>query len=152
MNVRDMMTRPVVACRRHDDLARATLLMCERNCGILPVLDDNGVVAGVITDRDICIATATRHVPPGTLLVGDVMSRPVHACLPGDPIETALGMMRRFKVHRLPVVDAEGHLTGILSLDDVVLAYHTNKGTAVENLVETLAAVCAHSPGEAVVA
>lgn len=146
MKVRDVMTTAVVACRREDDLGRATQLMWEHNCGIVPVLDEAHVVVGVITDRDICIASATRHVPPGTLLVGDVMSQPVHACLAGDPIESALGMMRRFRVHRLPVVEADGHLTGILSLDDVVLAYHSSTHMPITPLVETLAAVCTRAP------
>jgi CBS domain-containing protein len=145
MKVRNVMTTAVSACRRHDDLGRATQIMWERNCGIVPVLDEAGVLVGVITDRDICIASATRHVPPGTLVVGDVMSHPVHACLPDDPVETALGIMRRFKVHRIPVVDAEGHLKGILSLDDLVLAFHANRHAPMAQLVETIAAVCAHA-------
>ncbi len=143
MRVRDVMTTTVAACRRDDDLRRATHVMWEHNCGIVPVLDSSGIVVGVVTDRDICIATATRHVPPGSLIVGDVMSRPVHACVPDDRVDVALGMMRRFKVRRLPVVDGECRLKGILSLDDIVLAYHATKDASVSQIVETLAAVCA---------
>lgn len=144
MKVRTVMTTAVAACHRDDDLGRATQIMWDHHCGIVPVVDVAGLVVGVITDRDICIASATRHVPPGTLRVTDVMSHPVHACLPDDAIESALGIMRRFRVRRLPVVDGEGRLHGLLSLDDVVLAYHADKQAPISQVVETFAAVCAH--------
>jgi CBS domain-containing protein len=149
MKVRDVMTSAVASCRRDDDLGRATQIMWDHNCGIVPVVEPTGTLVGVITDRDICIASATRHVAPGTLTVSDVMTRPVHACLPEDTIESALGIMRRFRIRRLPVVNAMGHLQGILSLDDIVLAFHANKQAPIAVLVETLAAVCAHRPAEA---
>ncbi len=76
---------------------------------------------GVVTDRDLCIALGTRNKLPGEISVGEVASGRVHSCKPDDEIPKALATMAQTKVRRLPVVNAEGKLEGILSMDDVVL-------------------------------
>lgn len=146
MKVRDVMTAAVAACRREDSLRGLTQIMIDRHCGIVPVLDPAGLVAGVVTDRDVAIAATLRPAGAGSLTASDVMSYPVHACLPADTVETALGMMRRFRVRRLPVLDSDGHLQGILSLDDVVIAAHDRGEPPVAEVVETLAALCHRAP------
>ncbi|HEX5228736.1 MAG TPA: CBS domain-containing protein, partial [Bryobacteraceae bacterium] len=89
-------------------------------CGALPVVE-NGRAVGMITDRDIAIALGTRNAKAGETFVREVALPKVFFCLPQDDIHSALNTMRAQQVRRLPVVDNEGALVGILSLDDIVL-------------------------------
>lgn len=75
----------------------------------------------VITDRDICIALGTRNQRASDVRVGDVIYRPSVLCSAEDDLRSALKIMAAEKVRRLPVVDAEGKLVGVVSLDDVTL-------------------------------
>jgi CBS domain-containing protein len=101
-------------------------ILWDRNCGILPVLNSDQKVVGVVTDRDICIALGTRNRLPSEIAVGEVASGNVFACREDDDIHTALATMAQGKVRRLPVISAEGTLRGILSMDDIVV--HTGSG------------------------
>lgn len=120
MKVRDVMRREPCVCSPENHLAKVGRIMAEAGCGFLPVLGDEERVVGVITDRDLALAAATRDRKPSEIQVRQVMSGEVHACRPDDDIRDALKVMREWKVRRLPVVDSQ-HLLGILSLDDVVL-------------------------------
>jgi len=82
MKVRDVMTADVQACQPATDLAAVTKVMWDHDCGFVPVVDRAGTVVGAITDRDICIAAATRGLPPAQIAAFQVMSSPVRACLP----------------------------------------------------------------------
>jgi len=126
MMVSDLMTREVEACRPGQSLAEAAGLMWRRDCGAVPVVDEGGAVVGIITDRDICMALASRRAYASEVAVGEVMSRDVVTCTPEDDAEEALEAMRRRQVRRLPVVDAHGRLAGILSVADVLR--RTRKG------------------------
>jgi CBS domain-containing protein len=133
MKVKEIMTPDAKACAETANLARAAELMSQNNCGILPVVTAGGKVVGLITDRDICVAAAKKDKTLVSMRVDEVISRKVHACRPEDDVQTALGAMREYKVRRLPVIDAEGKLEGILSMDDVILgARETTGGKAAE--------------------
>jgi len=126
MIVEDLMTREVEACRPADSLADAAGIMWRRDCGAVPVVGEDGAVVGMITDRDICMALATRRAYAADVHVEEVMSREVVACTPEDDAEEALEAMRERQLRRLPVVDGHGHLAGILSVADVLR--RTRKG------------------------
>lgn len=126
MKVKDVMMGTPASCRSSMNLAAAVEILWSRNCGILPVVNSQEKVVGILTDRDICIALGTRNARPAEIAVGQVASEEVVSCKPEDDIRTALEYMAEAKVRRLPVVDAQGTLQGILSLDDVVL--HANRG------------------------
>jgi CBS domain-containing protein len=121
MKVIDVMTGTPVSCTLDTNLGAAAELMWNFNCGILPVLDGKQKVVGVVTDRDICIASGTRNRLPGEITVGEVISGKVFACRPNDDIRTAIATMGQAKVRRLPVISSDGRLEGLLSMDDVVL-------------------------------
>jgi CBS domain-containing protein len=93
--------------------------MWERDCGALPVVDQEGRVAGMVTDRDICMAAYTQGRPIHAVPVEKVMAQHVFSCGANDSIEDAEAIMHQFHVHRLPVVDSEQHVVGVLSLDDL---------------------------------
>ena len=155
MKIRDVMTSDVETCRPDTDLAATVRMMWDRDCGFIPVVDAAGALRGVVTDRDIAVASATRRVLPEYLSAQQVMTHPVHACLPDDEISEALGAMKRHKVRRLPVIDSHGIVKGVISMNDIVLASQQGLGPDPKEIVSTLAAICVHrtfTPGAPVVA
>ena len=122
MKVKEVMMMTPYACHLETNLGAATELMWKGNCGFLPVLDDTGRIKGVVTDRDICIAVGTRTVPAGEVRVEDVMRKDMFTCMPEDDVHDALQMMRDGDVRRLPVLDSDMKLVGVLSLHDVLLS------------------------------
>jgi CBS-domain-containing membrane protein len=120
MNVAHCMTRDPKTCRASDSLERAAQIMWENDCGCVPVLDDASKIAGIVTDRDVCMAAYTRGAPLHALGVASAMARDVATCRPGDTLETALRTMRARQVRRLPVLDPDGGIAGLISLTDVV--------------------------------
>ena len=148
MKVRDLMTSDVKTCRPETNLAEAVKEMWEGDCGALPVVSDDGRVAGIITDRDICIAVATRGRSADRIAVREVARDHVYTSLPDDDASAALQTMKLHKIRRLPVVDADGHVRGMLSLNDIVT--HAGAATPTE-VVSTLASICEHRRTVAVV-
>lgn len=123
MTIEHLMTRDVETCEANSDLAHAAMIMWRRDCGIVPVVDpDDGRYAGVITDRDICMAGATKHLPLHAIPVREVMGRGIYTCAPGDNVLVALHRMAEGQVRRLPVVSKDGRVLGMLSLNDLILA------------------------------
>jgi CBS domain-containing protein len=148
MKVEDVMSKDVRACGPNDALSEAARIMWERDCGCVPVLDADGSgrVIAMITDRDICMAAYTQGARLSQIPVHQAMSKGVRACRPGDPLDEAEALMRRFQVRRLPVVDDAGHLLGVLSLADVAEAAASGRGgrrgVAEAEVAETLEAIC----------
>lgn len=98
-----------------------TELMWTGDCGFLPVVGEGGRVVGIITDRDICVALGTRGRPSGEVTIAEVMTSKVYSCLPEDDIHVALRAMREGHVRRLPVINKQNALVGVISMDDVLL-------------------------------
>jgi CBS domain-containing protein len=141
MKVREIMTTDAKSCRPETSLAEAVKLMWEADCGVLPIIGADRKVAGMITDRDICIAVATRGRTADRIAARDVTAGKAYTCSPDDDVVAALETMKAQKVRRLPVVDAEGRLKGVLSLNDIV----THAGAATANqIVTTLTSICEH--------
>lgn len=113
-------TRDVGTCAASDSLVHAMEVMWERDCGCVPVIDDRGRLAGVLTDRDVAVAAFTRARALSELRVGDTMATLVYTCRLDEPVSAALARMGRHQVRRLPVVDASGRLVGIFALSDVL--------------------------------
>lgn len=128
MQVKDVMTETVRTCTPETNLADAARSMWMGNCGVLPVVDDRGEVVGVITDRDICIATGCRRRDPATILVSEVITNRAYTCGADSDVIEALEIMRQKDVRRLPVLDGAGKLCGVLSMDDVALKIQTDSG------------------------
>ena len=108
MKVQDIMTSDVHCCGPDTNLAAAAKMMWDSDCGALPVLNVQGQVLSMITDRDICMATATKNRPASDIIVWETVSGKAHTCHLSDDVHTALDTMKREKVRRLPVVDEDG--------------------------------------------
>jgi CBS domain-containing protein len=141
MKVREIMTKDVTTCRPDTTLAEAVRLMWEKDCGVLPVVTGDGKVTGMITDRDICVAIATRGQTADRILVSGVIGPKVCNCAQDDDAIVALQTMKAQRIRRLAVVDSRGQLKGILSLSDVV----THCGAALSTeIVSAMASICEH--------
>src|SRR5579864_2926570 len=152
MKVREVMRKQAVFCALDTTLAAAVELMRKNCCGFLPVVGKGGNVIGVITDRDICIALGTRNQKPTDVRVKDVMLPKQYTfpklftCTPYDDIHCVLKTMRIEKIRRLPVIDREGALLGIFSLDDIVLGACECAGKhdiSCQDVVGAYKAICA---------
>ncbi|HUO04865.1 MAG TPA: CBS domain-containing protein [Candidatus Binataceae bacterium] len=119
MLVAELMTPNVHCCGINETLNSAARIMWEHDCGCVPIVDDGGRVAGVVTDRDVCMASYTQGLPLFALPVTIAMSRGAIACAPTDTVATAHELMRTHEIHRLLVADESGRLVGILSLSDM---------------------------------
>jgi len=121
MRVEQLMTKLVTTCKPEDTLDRAAQLMWDQDCGCLPVCAGDGVnrVTGVITDRDICMSALFQGKPLRDLRVSDAMSRQVHVCRAGDSLFDAEQTLRKAQIRRLPVVDEQGLLIGMITLADL---------------------------------
>lgn len=149
MKVKDIMIHPVQSCGPESNLATAAMMMWDTDCGVLPVVNFEGKVIGMITDRDICMAAATKSRHSSEITVFETITGQVHACAPGDDIHDAMETMAKHQVRRLPVIDDAGRLAGILSLNDIVLRAGEAKGwrtaaVSCEDLVRTLKAIETH--------
>jgi CBS domain-containing protein len=152
MKVQDVMTDEVQSCAPETNLATVAMQMWRGDFGAMPVVA-SGKVVGMITDRDICMAAATKHRDPANIRVKEVISGQVYGCSCDTDIHEALKIMRKRQVRRLPIIrpiiNAEdGSLCGILSLNDIALKAQDNQqaGLSAEDVENTLKAVCAHRP------
>jgi CBS domain-containing protein len=140
------MTQPVHTCRVDQPVQAAAQIMWEQDCGIVPVVDHEGRLAGVITDRDICMAALFQHHLLTEIAVTKVMANDIATCRQTDQVIDAEHLMSLRQVHRLPVVDEDGTPIGMLSLSDVARrirqASSGAKNNGAADLAETIAAIC----------
>jgi signal-transduction protein with cAMP-binding, CBS, and nucleotidyltransferase domain len=116
-------------------------------CGALVVLDAADRLAGIVTDRDLALVIGNAKGDPSQRVVGEAMTRDVRTCLPDDDLAVALERMSEEKVRRLPVVDGEGTVEGMLSIDDIILWGLGHRGIKRKVLVKALRSICAaHNP------
>jgi CBS domain-containing protein len=148
MRIRDVMTPKAQTCSPSSDLAAVGTLMWRYDCGAIPVVDPvSGTVHGMITDRDICMAAATQHRPAAEIHVSDVVSGPLYAVRADNDAREALQIMRKAQVRRVPVVDSDGKLEGIVSINDLILLADAKNGGGSllgTEVMDTLKNICAH--------
>jgi CBS domain-containing protein len=149
MKVRDVMTTSVASVRSDEPLSSAARLMWDCDCGAIPVIDpESERVVGMITDRDVCMATWSRDCSPSVIMVSGVMSRDLFYCTPSESISSAENLMRQQQIRRLPVLDGDGKLCGILSLADLVAQPRGTTGSfftgdlPASEVAATLASIC----------
>jgi CBS domain-containing protein len=150
MKVREIMTAEPRTVAMETPLAATAALLLDGDCGLLPVVEGDRLV-GVVTDRDMFIALATRNVRASDITVGEVVQVPVFTCRPEDDIQTALETMAQHCVRRLPVEAANGRLVGIVSMRDLVLASGARKPVREAEIVNTLQAISHDSAAHAAV-
>jgi CBS domain-containing protein len=142
MKVLDLMTRDVYACSPESTLAQAAQIMWDHDLGALPVTDDRNRLIGMITDRDICMAAYTRGQTLRDMIVGEAMSTKVVTCAQdATDLDVARAMATR-QIRRIPVVDADERVVGIVTVNDLALAMQRDHSIPAREVAETVAAVC----------
>lgn len=120
----DVMQSPAICCHEHATLNDAAQLMWEHDLGALPVVNDARQPVGMITDRDTCMAAYTQGVALYHAAVASAMSKTLVLCEVSAPVAEIRALMSRARVRRLPVVDAQGTLVGMVGLSDIVREAH----------------------------
>jgi CBS domain-containing protein len=141
MRISDLCVCDVASCTRETSLARAGTLMRRLEVGTLPVVDRDDRVIGMITDRDIALELARRNAPASEVFVDEVMSDRVETVTADHDVREALRIMARHRIRRLPVVDADDRLEGIISIDDLFrhsMERGDGKGIDPEEVAEAL--------------
>jgi CBS domain-containing protein len=145
-----MMATDVCTCSPEATLHDVAEAMWKNDIGCVPVVDHSGRVIGMITDRDICMLAYRRKARLDELQAHEAMSSILLTCTPDDTVHEVEILMSANKLRRLPVVDDDGRLCGIVSLNDVARAAPKGKGDAADHearrVAATLAAVSAHRP------
>jgi len=124
MSVGEICSRNVVFARRDESVAVGAALMRKHHVGSLVIVDETGGKrrpAGIVTDRDIVVAVVAPGLDAQTILLGDVMSPELVAVREDAGRAEAIELMRMKGVRRLPVVDADNSLTGLLAADDLIM-------------------------------
>lgn len=142
MKISNLIRHSVTSCTVHDHLDRAAQLMWDHDIGSLPVIDEQGHIAGMITDRDVCMAAYTQGLPLRAIPVASVMARRVFSCTESDDVDTVAQTMSEHQIRRMPVIDDHGAPIGMVSLNDIVRAASAGKLPATQ-VTATIAAVSA---------
>ena len=123
--IADIMTRSIATVQRDETLQAAARRMQEMDVGSLPVLDGKAV-AGIVTDRDIAVRGVAEGMIPQESLVADVMTEDVRFCRADDSVEHVMDEMGGLQVRRLPVLDANNEIVGIVALADIATRQSTH--------------------------
>lgn len=140
--VRQLMSTDLRTCTPEDSLHTAAQLLWNHDVGALAVTS-GGRVVGMITDRDIAMAAYHQGRPLHELQVASAMAKQPRTVTPEDALEDALRLMSEHQVRRLPVVDPQGRLKGLLSMNDLARESIRPKAKVqAKSVLEALAAVC----------
>jgi CBS domain-containing protein len=126
MKASELMTasgRTLRTCTENQDIRQCALIMQAHDVGCLPVLDSSGNLVGIVTDRDICCRVAAQGLS-FEIPICEIMSRPVWTCRYDADMDEIEQIMRDYRVRRLPVVDSDHRLLGIISIADLVREGH----------------------------
>jgi CBS domain-containing protein len=120
--VREAMTTDPYCCTRTDTSVTAARIMLDHDTGAVPVVEEyeRPRIVGLVTDRDLCLGVVAQDSTPHAVQVERCMTTNVICCMPDDPLDKAVALMQRNRVRRIPVVDHEGVIVGILSMADLI--------------------------------
>jgi CBS domain-containing protein len=126
-NVTSVMTANPACCTAETPLRDVARMMVDNDCGEIPVVDASGVPVGVVTDRDIAVRIVAEGRDTMNATASDAMSAPVQTVREDSSLKDATKLMEAAKIRRVPVVDANGKLAGIVSVADIALAGKDNQ-------------------------
>lgn len=123
MKVKDVMTMDPCCCERSATAHKAANLMLELDVGIVPIVDNeqDKHLVGVVTDRDLCISVIAGGKDPAATRLEECMSADIVCCSPEDDVKKVFDLMNSRQVRRIPVIDNENHIAGIVSTKDIAL-------------------------------
>lgn len=121
MRIRDMMTANPACCLADDSAVQAARIMVDKKVGVVPVVESSSRLRllGVVTDRDLCVTIVVADREPSAVKVRECMTANIVACRPDDDVQRAVDLMSEHQVRRIPVIDQEGLLQGMVSMANV---------------------------------
>jgi CBS domain-containing protein len=131
--VADVMTRGVRTLTPTDSVSQAAQAMDELNVGVIPVCDGDELV-GMVTDRDIVVRGVAQDCDMKTTKLADVMSTNVRCATEDQDVDEILGEMADTQIRRMPVVDAQQRLVGIVSIGDIASKVRNDDAEVAESL------------------
>jgi CBS domain-containing protein len=133
-SIRDLMTTNPRSLESGSTVMDAARLMRDEDAGLIPVVE-GGKLVGTVTDRDIAIRVVAEGKSPESITVGDIASRELVTIDPQQELDEALRLMARHQIRRLPVVEEDGRLVGIVAQADIARhASDTQTGDLVEDI------------------
>ncbi len=133
--IADIMSTDVSTIQPQESLRRAAQCMRELDVGSLPVWDGARLL-GMLTDRDIVVRGIADGLDPDAACVSDIMTPEVQTCAPEQDTEDVKRLMGRLRLRRLPIVDADQRLVGIVSLGDLVVRQPGHIDQALRDICE----------------
>jgi len=131
--ISEVMTKGVQVIPPDASLQRAAQLMDELNVGALPVCEGKSLV-GMITDRDITVRATAAGLAPAATPVADVMTGHARWCSGEQTVQEAMQQMADVQIRRLPVLDAQRHVVGIVSLGDLATRHSGHVAAALRRI------------------
>ncbi len=121
MQVQEIMSKEPDCCLPGDSAQKAAKLMQQLDVGVVPVLKSGleQKVIGIVTDRDLCLKVIVEGLDPASVRVEECMTGKVVSCRPRDDVQQAAKLMAEYQVRRLPVVDDNDTIVGVVSLGDI---------------------------------
>jgi CBS domain-containing protein len=121
MRVDEVMTKDPACCTPDTDLRQIAMMMVQRDCGAIPIVDSYGEkhLIGIVTDRDIVCRTIALGKDPMDLTARDCMTTSIECVKVNDSLETCCSKMEERHVRRMPVVDSDGCCCGIVAQADI---------------------------------
>ena len=128
----EVMTKNPVCCRPDDTVAKVAQLMQRDNIGSIPVIEDEQTqkLAGIVTDRDLAMKVIAKGQDAKSTKVEAVMTRQVVTCRAEDDLQKALDAMAKHQLRRIPIVDNDNRIVGIISQADVATRVNQPEKTA----------------------
>jgi len=123
MKIGECCNREVVIADKHSEILATAKLMKKHHVGDVVIVEKRGdvtVPAGILTDRDLVVEVMAQEVPPNEITAADVMSLEMHTVREEEGVWETLEKMRDLGVRRMPVVDQDGSLVGLVAMDDLL--------------------------------
>lgn len=120
MNLGDIMTKNPETAQVMDSIMDVASMMKELNVGFMPVLDGDNLV-GCVTDRDITIRAVAEGMDIQNASIGEIMSTDLHTATPDMSVDEAANIMEEFQIRRLPILNENNMLIGVVSLGDIAV-------------------------------
>jgi CBS domain-containing protein len=123
MKIREAMSPNPVCCLPTDSAQRVARTMCDHNVGSIPVVldQDSRKLVGVITDRDLCCSVIANGLDPKSVTIEKFMTLNPVTCREGENVENCERLMQEHQIRRMPIVDADDHVIGIVAQADLAL-------------------------------
>jgi len=135
---KDVMTEDPVCCLPTDAVSKAAQLMKDEDVGSIPVIEDEETMKliGIVTDRDLALQVVAPERDASTTQVEDVMTYEVITCRASDDVQKAVDAMAQHQLRRMPVIDSDHRIVGIISQADV--ATRVEKSEEVAEMVKEI--------------